>query len=692
MNIEFINGQHALYPAVKKLGKKYNATLGFMPEGGFDDYARAKCIITASEGEILMGYLMYRQTSRFGRIAIVHLVVDEPYRGKGITTALLDTLRDRYKDSGASGLVLNCRKDFVKPSKLWERYGFIAKGQKRSRSFETHFLTTWWYGFQQRDLFSLAFEESDKVRALMDANIIMKLSDAETENCVPLDPKEDPRCLLADWLVEETDLCYAPEIFNEIYRDTDIERSQRTNIFLSNFAQAQFNVEEQKKIARELKGILTGKTDNDESDRKQVATGIAAGIPYFITYDAEIIKKKTDISELYDIEILTPQEFLIKIDQLLHSEKYAPVLLRGVVWHTMNRLDSESLQRCVEAFRAVRKCERKLEIENAVSDCVNSDGEIFTIRDHGKDVAFSGVSSDEEGKLVHFVRVAEGPLCTSLFCQIVTDLLKTCVDEGLKRIVILDKYLTEEQRSFLLNFGFLERSDGSFVKHIVNAVIGKAQIDSLLIKNGVFGVERIENPYNKEWTPEQMLRIEKVFYPLKIRDLEIPCYIVPIRPYWAGQLFDSSVSSGQIFGADPSRLWSLENVYYRHTRPITERAPSRILWYESYDAEERMRSKRVVGCSYLTEVYTDKPKVLYKMFKHYGIYEWGDICKLSGGKSDVNIRALKFSHTELFVNPITMDEVNNVLERHGHRRSTFPSPLMVKKDVFFELYRIGTGM
>lgn len=40
MTIEFINQQHPLYPAVRRLGRKYAATLGFMPEGGFDDYAR----------------------------------------------------------------------------------------------------------------------------------------------------------------------------------------------------------------------------------------------------------------------------------------------------------------------------------------------------------------------------------------------------------------------------------------------------------------------------------------------------------------------------------------------------------------------------------------------------------------------------------------------------------------------------
>lgn len=673
MKVEFIDNHHELFLAVKQLGKKYNATLGFMPEGGFDDYAVGKCIIIASEDDTLRGYLMYRQTSRYGRIAIVHLAVDEPYRGQGVSIALLDTLRDKFKDSGAQGMVLHCRKDFIKPSQLWERYGFIAKGQKRSRSYEPHYLTIWWYDFQQRDLFTLAYEESDKVRALMDANIIMKLRDAEIEHMMPLDPKEDPRCLLADWLVEEADLCYAAEIFNEINRDTDLKRTQRTCDFLSNFTQAPYDVEEQKKTAKELKKILTGRADNDESDRKQVATCIAAGIPYFITYDEEIIKKKETIEELYDIEILTPQEFLMKIDQLLHGEKYAPVLLRGVAFHTVSRLSGRDLRKCVKSFRSVRRQERKRDFENTVSDCVNSGGEICTVRNRGEMVSFSGVSENSEEERVHFLRVAEGPLCTSLFCQIVTDLLRKCVEEGRRRIVIEDKYLTDEQQSFLLNFGFLYQ-EKVFVKEIKNEIV---TVDSLQWQN---------------LTDLQLLRVENVFFPLKIRDLDIPCYIVPIKPYWAGQLFDSMVSGGQLFGADPSRLWSFENVYYRHTRPITEKAPARILWYESNDKEECSRSKRVVGCSYLNEVYTDKPKTLYKMFKHYGIYEWGDIYKLCEGNIDKNIRALKFSHTELFSHPIDRATVNDILEYYGHGRSTFPSPLKVRKEVFFDLYKMGKGM
>ncbi len=56
MKIEFIDGRHSLYQAVKKLGRKYAATLGFMPDGGFEDYAARRTIITASEDGVLQGY------------------------------------------------------------------------------------------------------------------------------------------------------------------------------------------------------------------------------------------------------------------------------------------------------------------------------------------------------------------------------------------------------------------------------------------------------------------------------------------------------------------------------------------------------------------------------------------------------------------------------------------------------------
>lgn len=683
MEIEFINNHHALYPAVKKLGRKYASTLGFMPEGGFDDYATRKCIIIASEGDELLGYLMFRQTNRHGRVAIVHLAIDEQYRHNGIHIKLLDALREHFQDSGVQGMVLNCRKDYEVASTMWANYGFIAKGTKRSRSLETHYLTTWWYAFQHRDLFTIAYEENTKVRALMDLNVIVKLREAE-KGVVKLDAKEDPRCLLADWLVGETDLCYAPELFNEINRDKNLDRMKETNIYVTGaFTQAMVDAEKMKEIATELKEILPGSSDNTKSDRKQVASCIAAEIPYFLTYDEDVIKRKGEIKAKYNVEIYTPQEFLLKIDQLLHSEDYAPVLLRGVAFHTMTKLDAQSIQKNVSAFNLIGKREKKIDFENVVMGCLNAGGELYTVNAQKNILAFYGLKVTPDMTAIHFLRISEGPLKGSLLCQIVTNTLQECVAGGKRKIVVMERCLDDDQKDALLRYGFLTEEGGSFVKHIRNEVIKQSEIEDMLRSEGL----ELENEI---WSKEQMVRMELSFFPLKIRTLDIPCYIIPIKQYWAGQLFDCVISGESLFGAIPSKLWSIENVYYRHTRPITEEAPARILWYVSGGGKMGTHKKMIVGCSYLTEVHTGKGQDLFRRFKRYGIYEWEHIYDLCGREKDENIRALKFSHTELFKRPVLYDEVQQVLAQNGFKTpNTFAGPMLVSKEVFFDIYEMG---
>lgn len=673
MTVEFINNQHILYPKVKVLGKQCAATLGFMPEGGFDDYARAKCIITASEGGELMGYLMFRQTSRFSRIAIVHLAVDKPYRGKGVSTALLEALRDKFHDSGATGMVLNCRRDYEKPSQMWERFGFIASGNHRSRSYDEHYLTTWWYDFHPRDLFTEVYEESTKLKVLMDMNVILKLRDAAEEGA-RFDPKEDPRCLLQDWLVEETELCYAPEVFNEINRDKNLKRAEKTQRYIkSAFTEVKVDAEAVKEICKELKSLLPGRTVNTISDRKQVASCIAAGLPYFVTFDEPLLKRKEEIEARFEVQIYTPQEFLLKIDQLLHREEYAPAMLRGVTMHTLKRQDAEGLKANKERFLNTGWHERKTSFENVVDGCVNSGGEMYTVRYQGEDVAFYGVTDEGETKVISFLRILDGPLKGSLFCQTVTDRLRECVVGKLKRLEIRERLLTQDERCILQRLGFIPDDEGIMVKDIRDEIVNRSEFDPM--------------------GDDDLLQMEIRYYPLKIRDLDIPVYIIPIKALWAGHLFDNVISGENLFGADPSKLWNFENVYYRSRLPLTEVAPARILWYVCQRKDSKTHSKAIVGCSYLTEVYTGSARELFRMLKHYGIYEWLDIkntlCKEDDNKK---IRALKFSHTELFPKVVAYDQVQEILKRNGYGKNTFNSPVRVNGKVFFEIYEMGKGI
>lgn len=139
-----------------------------------------------------------------------------------------------------------------------------------------------------------------------------------------------------------------------------------------------------------------------------------------------------------------------------------------------------------------------------------------------------------------------------------------------------------------------------------------------------------------------------------------------------------------------ARLWNFENVYYRSKKPLTEVAPARILWYVCKRKDSGTHSKAIVGSSYLTEVYTGRARELFRTLKHYGIYEWTDIkntlCKEDDNKE---IRALKFSHTELFETAVGYDKVQEILVRNGYGKNTFNSPVRVNGKVFFEVYEHG---
>lgn len=92
-------------------------------------------------------------------------------------------------------------------------------------------------------------------------------------------------------------------------------------------------------------------------------------------------------------------------------------------------------------------------------------------------------------------------------CQIVTDKIRECAKQKRKYIVLKEQYLTEEQMEFLMNFGFKQQTQGAFVKEIRNEIV---MMESLPWQN-------LSN--------EDFVRIEMMYFPLKVRDLDIKTYI-----------------------------------------------------------------------------------------------------------------------------------------------------------------------
>jgi predicted nucleic acid-binding protein len=594
----------------------------------------------------------------------------------------LDALRDKFKYT-YSGILISCRSDYVYPTRLWQKYGFVSRKQERSRSIEEKYINKWWYDFNQPDLFDLAYDASVKIKALLDTNIIFKLRDRDDTSC----DSAGVFSLLSDWLSDEVDYSFSPEIYNEILRDNNTERAKQTRIFLTNFNEIRFDIELSKSITKKLKSIISGDNENDESDRKHIASCIASGISYFITLDEGILSKSEEIESEYDIQIFSPQKFILEIDQLINKELYSPQKIAGVISHTIKNIGSDELDECINIFYA-KSSEKKTVFRDIVNSSLSSkNSEIKIIKHEDSPIAFFSVESKDDTLFVYFIRVLDKGDTQTLFMQIIFTLINESLEKETFRIKILDKYFSEYQEIILRKFGFVFISD-SWQKLSINKMIDSSQISEInneFIEKSI--IETLE-VLDKETKDDVLLKIENKLFPLKFSDLDIPCYIIPILPHWAGQLFDINISSQTLFGAEADKLWNIENVYYRHTKPVNEIAPARILWYASNDNTIE-RSQAIIATSYLDEVMTDKPKILFQKNKHYGIYEWKNIYELCNGDIETNIRALRFSHTENFSKPIGYEFIQEVLVSNGMKRNTFPSPLKVNKDIFNKIYLRG---
>jgi hypothetical protein len=183
--------------------------------------------------------------------------------------------------------------------------------------------------------------------------------------------------------------------------------------------------------------------------------------------------------------------------------------------------------------------------------------------------------------------------------------------------------------------------------------------------------------------PRLASELEHVLRPAKILKCGIPNYIVPIRPKWAVDLFDSGLAEEMLWAGDPALAMNTESVYYRSARPNIFKGFGRILWYVSQD--RRNGSKRIRACSRVTEISVATAKPLYRQFRRLGVYRWEDVVVTVDGDQNRNLMAIRFDDTERLLRSLMWKEFQPVLRRHGIK-SNIQSPVGISEEVFVELY------
>ena len=690
MNVEILKGLSHQLHEVKKLWRANAATLGFFPEGAFEEYASKGCILVASDqAGSLAGYLLFRRSG--DRLAIVHLCVRDEMRGRRIARALFDALVTTSKSF--RGINVSCRRDYS-ASALWPQLGFVAVREKPGRGTKNTVLTNWWFDCGNPDLFSLLekAETEQKLTVVIDANVFYDLNN-------PVAPDtEESKALQADWLQSSVELQITPETLNEINRHSTQSHRLRNRQRAAQFTAVRTRHDRFAAAESTVKQYFRSPlSESDASDVRQLAWTIASGCRFFVTRDEKVLNLSSRLYREFGTSAIRPSDLIAQLDELQERSKYNPARVAGAL--TLRRLRDAPTNSFINVLQASVRKETKPRFRERLCKYLATPKTchcwgLFWEEDRPAALVVYDWSSKVE-LLVPFMRIARGPEAVTIVRNLLLRVVKEAAAENRPRIVITDPYCLDFVEEELKKDGF-SREDRHWVKHTMPiAVTAKTFVEQLGLIGGLGGSGRKPDATQGlsgivRSDARTAHRLERAYWPLKIIDAPLPSYIISIQPQWAAELFDDDLANQDLFGARTKLSLNREGVYYRSASNrggLT--APGRIFWYVR-DDKTYQGSKCIRACSFLDDVVVGRPKELFRRFDQLGVYKWKDLIELAKENIDTSLMAVRYSDTQLLANPILWDTFQAVLQEAGVR-TQLQSPQLIPPQVFAKLYGLGMG-
>lgn len=670
---------------VKELGRANKQTLGFFPDGAFDEHAAKGLIIVAlAADERLAGYSIYRITRSLSA-AIVHLCIHSDFRGTGITHALLNFLE--RETAHLRGVGLWCRNDFPAHN-IWPRFGFVARSERTGKRKSGSDLTYWWKDHGIPDLLtSIANEKcGPKLAAVVDANVFFDLVDGADSDSTGLN---------LGWLRDEVDLQICPEMFNEISRDVDKSRREQRRIFANKFGEVSASNDDVQRVrALLVSAIPTRETVRDRSDILHLAQAVAGGAKAFVTRDDHLFNYADEVYEKTLVSVVRPADIVTRIDALLREQFYQRDRLAGTSLTAAreNVIDEDLL---ASLFQADKQGERKnaflTRLRKLRADPQNA-GYLVVHDPDRNPIGILGYQRSAVGNTaVTTLRAKAGPLAISLMRYLVISLLIE-VENTSASMTITDPYAASDVAEQLAGFGFVKTASG-LAKLLVSGTLTLADVlDSLKSRLGthaevddlISGSIRLITGFDIENKTEPLLTLERALWPLEIRDLEVPAYIIPIKPMYAQHLFDVGIAKADLFGANIDLALNQESVYYRSPKNSRGLAsPARLLWYVSTNARIP-GSGHIRAHSKLDEVDIGTAKTIFRKFRRLGIFGYKEVLEIAAKDSTAQVMAMRFSCSRMLERPIPWIEIKSMLHQHDVK-SILISPTRIPTDLYFKL-------
>ena len=690
MKIQVIDERSLYLQQVIDLGDANSKTLGFFAKDGFIKHAKKKLIIIAVDSQSqLLGYLMYAIRRKDRCVRLIHLCIDQRYRGQKVARKLVEYLKQRTREY--QGISLHCRRDYG-IDRMWRKLGFICAGEKSAKS-KNNFLTHWWLDYGQLNLFSNRDRQvtESSLCAMLDLAIFQELCFSTAESNLEV------FSLLADWLKPEITFCLTDEASFQINSIEDSYKREKLYNFAFSFPKLDYdNIESLSDYV--ISFCQEYNLSLNHFSRPHLIKTIASQAQIFITQNKSLLDIRDKIYDRFGLSLKTPTEIITQIDELNYRPNYQPVKLAGTQLKVI-RIKKGQAAKLVASFR---EGETTAEFFQKISQLITERDrfECWVIYDGADFIGLYVYARQNNYELeIPLLRIKASSLAVTLADHVIYQATLISATENRQFTKITDSFLSPTVIEAIQQKNTFSKVSNTWLRANFSLVDTKDNlldriIDSVTNLSSEYNrYSKIASSYKNELGTDyddNLLDLERLFFPAKISDVEIPTFIIPIKPYWAQQLFDANLSNQTLFGASKIELaLNKEAVYYKSKnapRLLKPGTTGRILWYVSSDRDSGFRNiNSIRACSILEEVIVSKPLDLYRRFRNLGIYSDQDILKVAKGDRDQEIMALRFSHTELLSNPIRFNKIREIL----NKRVTIQSPTFIDKEDFVSIYILG---
>lgn len=652
--------------AVDTLMRRNSGTVGFLPLEALRDYLEKGWVLGASsERGDLVAYLLYAANRE--RFRITQLWVAQDFRGRGIARKLVDALKASATTQKI--VMLRCRNDFPAHS-MWPALGFVPINEKPGRSEERRLLTRWRLTLGLDDQLALfrANASESVLDVAVDAQVFFDFDEPDS------DANRASKVLISDLFTDSLVIWYTDELLSEIGRNPSAEEREEARIRAGAFREVPHDPTSVDVLANSLKRVLPTGTKSQRSDINHLAKVASSEIDVFVTRDRRILKRADEIARLVNIQVLSPTALIVKLNELIEGQAHEPDLVAGlgIQWRRMGseELPTFPFERFLEPREKLGELKRR--VDSYLVD--PSSHELEILWSGNEPVALRCLTiNPAEVLTISLGRVATSRDRTMFGRFLVADTIHRAIRQGIEAVDVDAAVLPASLVQGLSGMGFT-KFDDRFLRFCFARHMDKGRVLTLI------------NALNPEAVPiyreMNALELERSCSPL-VADFHQNCFLVPIRPGYALNLFDRQQSSHDLFGGEPKLRMRWSNVYYRRvTHRSTLKRPARILWYVSEP------QKHVAGSSHLDEVVIANPQDLLRRFRKHGTLEWQNLYDMCEGEISRDLMALKFSHTFPFNRPVPLSELQKVLEDEG-KGLFLQGPTKLSSDTYRKLFDLG---